>query len=141
MNYYIIVASRDHVKKGVENGFAQAGHGKKSQLAKLKKGDWIMYYSSKDTYKDGKSYQKFTAAGQVTDNESYQVAVNPDFKPWRRKIRFAAINEVEIRPLLSDLKFITNKKNWGLHLMSGFIEIGKTDFELIAGKMGIHKEL
>ena len=88
MKYYIIVASKDHVTKGKENGFAQAGHGKKTQLDKLKKNDWIIYYSSKDKYEDGKAYQKFTAIGQVIDNEPYQVSVNSDFEPWRRNIEF-----------------------------------------------------
>jgi predicted RNA-binding protein len=135
MKYYIIVASKDHVNTGKEKGFAQAGHGKKTQLDKLKKNDWIIYYSSKDKYKDGKAYQKFTAIGQVTDNEPYQVKVNPDFEPWRRNIDFNSSNDLEIRPLISQLEFISNKKKWGLHLMAGFVEIGKADFEKIATEM------
>ena len=135
MKYYIIVASKDHVTKGKENGFAQAGHGKKTQLDKLKKNDWIIYYSSKDKYEDGKAYQKFTAIGQVIDNEPYQVSVNSDFEPWRRNIEFNSSNDLEIRPLISELGFISNKKKWGLHLMGGFVEIGKADFEKIATEM------
>ncbi len=52
MSFFIIVASKDHVQKGIEGGFAQAGHGKRTQLDKLKKGDWIIYYSSKANYGD-----------------------------------------------------------------------------------------
>ncbi len=37
MKHYLIVASKDHVARGVEGGFAQAGHGKKSSLAKLRR--------------------------------------------------------------------------------------------------------
>jgi len=141
MKYFLIVASKDHVKVGVENGFAQAGHGKKLQLAKMEKGDWVIYYSAKGKYKEGKPYQKFTAIGQVEDNKPYQVTVNPDFEPWRRKINFYSVRELEIRPLLDDLNFITNRERWGLHLISGFLEIKKADFKMIAEKMLIHKKI
>lgn len=132
MNYYIIAASKDHVEIGKENGFAQAGHGKKSQLEKLNKGDWVIYYSSKDKLKDGKPYQKFTAIGQVTDTEPYQVEVNPDFRPWRRNINFYDSKDTEIKPLLEDLQFIKNTKKWGFYLMSGFVKISEQDFKLIS---------
>lgn len=141
MKYYIIVASKDHVQVGIEEGIAQAGHGKKTQLKKLDKDDWIIYYSSKDKYQNGKAYQKFSAIGQVEDNEPYQVIVNPDFEPWRRKINYYSAKELEIRPLLDDLKFITNQKRWGLHLMSGFVEINRADFKLIAEKMLKRKKI
>ncbi len=141
MKYYIIVASKDHVNTGKENGFAQAGHGKKVQLDKLKQNDWIIYYSSKDKYQNGKAYQKFTAIGQVMDDEPYQVSVNTEFKPWRRNIDFYSSKDLEIRPLISELAFISNKKKWGLHLMSGFVEIAKDDFERIATVMLTEKTI
>jgi hypothetical protein len=37
VQYWIAVVSKDHVLKGVEGGFAQAGHGKRAPLAKMKK--------------------------------------------------------------------------------------------------------
>ncbi len=141
MKFYIIVASQDHVEAGVEKGFAQAGHGKKTNLDKLKKDDWIIYYSSKDKYENGKAYQKFTAAGQVTDDEPYQVKVNEDFQPWRRNIRFYEVNALEIRPLLDNLHFIKNKDKWGMYLMSGFFEINEADFKRISEPMLIHKKV
>lgn len=139
MKYYIIVASKDHVKIGMEQGFAQAGHGKKHQLNKLQKGDWIIYYSSKETHGSQKPYQKFTAIGQVIDEIPFQVRVNEDFKPWRRAIEFQTSNEVEIRPLVGHFNFITNRKRWGLHLMSGFLEIQQEDFDRIAEKMLVQR--
>lgn len=121
--------------KGVEGGFAQAGHGKKTSLEKLEKEDWVIYYSSKDQYGNGKPCQKFTAIGRVNDEKPYQAEVSMDFKPWRRDVDFYPCVEVEIRPLLDDLGFITNRRRWGLHLMSGFVKIGKSDFELIRKRM------
>lgn len=140
MEHYIVVATKDHIQAGVTGGFAQVGHGKKAQLAKLLPGDWLIYYSTKDKI-DGNAYQKFTAIGQVEDQEPYQVTVHPDFKPWRRKVNYYSANELEIRPLLDDLNFITNRNRWGLHLMSGFVRISENDFERIATKMLTHKKL
>jgi hypothetical protein len=65
IRYFIIVASKEHVKRGIKSipsqnikiyttfnnnegiqgGFAQACHGKKAPLAKINVGDWILYYS------------------------------------------------------------------------------------------------
>ena len=128
MKYYIIVASKDHVKVGEQQGFAQAGHGKKLQLDKLKKNDRVIYYSSKEVYGAKTPFQKFTAIGEVIDDAPYQVTVDSNFKPWRRKVNFYSSNEIGIRTLLNELKFITNRKRWGLHLMSGFLGNTKRRF-------------
>lgn len=129
--YFLIAASRDHVLKGVAGGFAQAGNGRRDLVSKLYKGDWIVFYSAKDKYEDGKPLQKFTALGQVTDEEPYQPDVSENFKPYRRKVAFEKVTETEIRPLLEHLSFIKNKKNWGFYLISGFRELSKEDFEII----------
>jgi len=47
MNYWIIVASKDPGMRGVTLGIAQAGNGKHSGLARMHKGDMIVYYSPK----------------------------------------------------------------------------------------------
>ncbi len=44
MRYFIGVASREHVRVGVEGGFAQFSHGKLSPARRLSKGDWVIYY-------------------------------------------------------------------------------------------------
>lgn len=109
MKYFIIVASHDHVKIGEKEGFAQANHGKKNQLAQMDKGDWVIYYSSKETL-NGKPYQKFTAIGTVVDNKPYQGYMSSEFQPWRRAIDYKPCQEAEVKPLLDDLHFIQNKK-------------------------------
>ncbi len=135
MKYYIIAASKDHVQKGVAAGFAQAGHGKKGNLKKLQKDDWVIYYSSKEKIDDKKPFQKFTAIGQVADDDLYQKEVSKTFQPWRRNVHFYNCRDLDIRPLLDDFEFITNRKKWGLHLMGGFLQITKADFERIAQGM------
>ncbi len=129
--YFLICASKDHVLKGVEGKFAQAGHGRKDFISKPSKGDWVVFYSSKDKFENDKPLQKFTAIGQVVDEEPYQPGAGGDFKPYRRDVEFENSQDVEIRPLLERLTFIKNKNKWGFYLISGFREISKEDFNII----------
>lgn len=69
--YWIIVASKDHVKTGVAEGIAQACHGKSSPLKRMQKGDFVIYYSGKLTFGKPEKCQEFTAIGIVKDNEVY----------------------------------------------------------------------
>jgi predicted RNA-binding protein len=133
--YFLICASRDHVLKGIETGFAQAGHGRKDFMSKPSKGDWVIYYSAKDEFENGKPLQKFTAIGQIVDDEPYQQNAHSDFKPYRRDVTFKESHEADIRPLIEHLDFIKNKKRWGFYLISGFREISKDDFEVIMHAM------
>lgn len=79
--------------------------------------------------------QKFTAIGQVIDEEPYQPGKQKNLKPYRRNVLFKDCHEADIRPLLEHLSFINNKKKWGFYLISGFREISKEDFEVIEHTM------
>lgn len=134
-SYFLICASRDHFLEGVKAGIAQAGHGKKDYMSRLSKGDWIVFYSSKDKFENGKPLQRFTAIGQVIDDEPYQPFTEENFKPYRRNVEFKKVKEADIRPLPEHLSFIKNKKKWGFYLISGFRKISKEDFEVIEHAM------
>jgi len=43
--YWIGVASAEHVRRGRAGGFMQLGHGKQAPLRRVKPGDRIVYYS------------------------------------------------------------------------------------------------
>jgi hypothetical protein len=133
--YWINTISHDHVLIGVQGGFTQAGHGKSSGLKKLAKGDFIVFYSPKTSLKDGKPLQKFTAIGQITDTQPYQVEMNPSFHPWRRNVKFFSCKPVAIRPLIDKLEFIKDKQHWGYMFRFGLFSIERGDFELIAVSM------
>lgn len=133
--YWIIVASRDHVQSGVEQGIAQACHGKSAPLKRMRKGDFVIYYSSKQTLGKPESCQKFTAVGQVEDDKVYQFQLTADFCPSRRNIKFFNSQEVSILPLIDDLEFIKNKKSWGYPFRFGFFEINHHDYDLISSLM------
>ena len=132
--YWIIVASEDHVMRGVSLGIAQAGHGKRSGLARMHKGDMIVYYSPKTRFDGGEVLHAFTAIGEIVDDEIFQVKETHDFKPFRRKVQYTKIGEVRIEPLVQDLTFIRNKKSWGYAFRFGLLEIQKDDFDRIREK-------
>ncbi|RYE22321.1 MAG: EVE domain-containing protein [Sphingobacteriaceae bacterium] len=133
--YWIIVASKDHVKAGVAQGIVQACHGKSSPLKRMKKDDFVVYYSGKQTLGKPAKCQEFTALGKVTDEEVYQVQVSPDFCPSRRNIEFLPGEATSILPLINSLDFIKNKKSWGYPFRFGFFEINRHDFDLISSQM------
>jgi len=137
--YWVIVASKDHVKNGTAEGIAQACHGKSSSLKKMKKEDFVIYYSGKQTLGKADKCQEFTALGKVMDDEVYQFQVTEDFCPSRRNIEFLPSKEVSILPLINDLDFIQNKKSWGYPFRFGFFEINQHDFDLISSKMLQHQ--
>lgn len=134
--YWILVASLEHVKRGVAGGFAQAGHGKRSGLARMHAGDRILYYSPKVEFGGTEPLHAFTALGEVADDEIMQVEMSPDFKPFRRNVNYKKTGEVKIEPLIDDLEFIRNKKSWGAAFRFGMLEIHETDFERIAKAFG-----
>lgn len=133
--YWIAVASKDHVQTGLDGGFAQANHGKRSPMKQLSKGDKLVYYSSKKEYGNPEPYRKFTAVGEVVDDELYEGIMSEGFRPYRRAIRYYPAREVAIQPLLEDLTFIENPKKWGYPFRRGFFEISRQDYRTITQPM------
>jgi hypothetical protein len=138
IKFWIIVASKDHVKNGIAAGVAQACHGKSSPLKRMKKGDFVIYYSGKQILGKPEKCQEFTALGKVIDDETYQFQVSEDFCLSRRNIEFLQCNNISILPLIDYLDFIQNKKSWGYPFRFGFFEINNHDFDLISSQMLQH---
>ncbi|MHA4808043.1 EVE domain-containing protein [Flavitalea flava] len=133
--YWIIVASKDHVRTGLAEGIAQACHGKTSPLKRMRKDDFIIYYSGKQTFGKPDKCQEFTAIGKVMDDEVYQFQMSADFCPSRRNIEFLQSEDISIQPLIHELEFIRNKTSWGYPFRFGFFEINQHDFDLISSQM------
>ena len=57
------------------------------------------------------------------------------FVPSRRDAEFYACEMAPIQPLIANLTFIQDKKNWGYVFRYGCFEIPKRDFDLIASRM------
>ncbi len=135
MRYWIGVVSKDHVLNGIKDGIMQIGHGKRAPLARLKKNDWIIYYSPVHMFADKNPLQSFTAMGQVTDDEIYQEPIRDDFIPYRRRVTYIQVIDTPIRPLIEKLSFIKSKKSWGYVFRLGLAEIPKKDFVLLKNEM------
>ncbi|KAJ3028221.1 UNVERIFIED_CONTAM: hypothetical protein HDU68_002149 [Siphonaria sp. JEL0065] len=137
--YWIGVVSKSHVDRGVAGGFCQLCHGKAAPLKRMKKGDWLIYYSPKTDMNGGSPLQSFTAIGTVVGNKVYSFEMTPDFVPFRLDIEYDKnAKPAKIAPLLSQLSFIQGLKNpskWGMLFRRGQFEISKEDFELIRDKM------
>jgi hypothetical protein len=133
--YWIGVASRDHVEKGVAGGFCQLCHGKMSAVRRLFPGDWIVYYSPRTAMRGGEPVQAFTAIGQLKEGEPYLFDMGGGFVSARRDVRFIDCKEAPIRPLIDRLSFIKNKRNWAYVFRFGIVLVPRDDFEAVAKAM------
>lgn len=140
VKYWIATVSKEHVMNGKEWGIMQVCHGKKTPLKRIKKGDYVLFYSSKLKMTDTKSLQNFTAIAKVIDDVVYQVEQFEGFKPFRRKVEFLESVETPIRPLINELDFIVNKERWGYPFRFGLLEISEKSFKLISSKMLLKHE-
>ena len=132
MKNWIAVASAKHVRNGRAQGFMQVCHGKASPLRRLQPNDWVAYYSPTVTFRGQDKLQSFTAIGQVKEGEPYQVDMSNGFCPFRRDVRWFESEEAAIMPLLDELDFTKNKKNWGYQFRFGLLEISEHDMQQIS---------
>jgi len=136
--YWMLVASKNHVLRGVQEGFAQACHGKVHPLKRMNIGDGIIYYSPKLEFEKNIPCQEFAAIGYVTGNEVYSFDMGNGFVPSRRNIQYLNAQPVSIKSLVEKLHFTTDKKHWGYKFRFGAFEISKADFVYIATAMQAH---
>jgi EVE domain-containing protein len=135
MKYWIIVASKDHLQRGLAGGFIQANHGKAAPLKRMHQGDFVIFYSPKVEFEKPEKLQCFTAICKLVDENIYQHDMGGGFIPFRRKVEFLPAKEVSILPLINDLTFIQDKTHWGAPFRFGTLQIPEDDFRLIAEKM------
>ncbi|UFH50199.1 EVE domain-containing protein [Pseudomonas sp. KNUC1026] len=135
--YWCGVVSREHIKRGEQGGFCQVCHGKRSPLARMAPGDYIVFYSPVHEFKGVRKCQAFTALGRVVDDRTYQFEMAPDFKPFRRDVEYYATRDASIYPLLEQLEFTQGNRNWGYRFRFGHFEISQQDFESIATAMNV----
>ena len=137
--YWIIVACRNHVARGVQGGFAQANHGKAAALRRLQVGDGVIYYSPKIDRDRAEKCQAFTAIGRVTGESVYQHDLGGGFVPFRRDVCYFECVATPIQSLIPELTFIRDKKSWGSVFRFGFFEIPPSDFDLIARHLQVEE--
>ena len=91
MKYWIGTVSQEHVLRGVAGGFCQVCHGKAAPLNRMKRGDWLLYYSPKISLYGHEKWQAFTACGQIADDTAYPFRMSEDFIPFRRNVVYSPI--------------------------------------------------
>lgn len=135
MDFWIGVASRDHVLTGMEGGFCQLGHGSAASLRRLHAGDWLVYYSPRTSLDGGRPVQAFTALGRVAARPPYQATVGDGSSPWRRTLHFLPAREAPIRPLLGWLSLTADNPRWGIFFRRSLLAVAEADFLVIAHAM------
>jgi hypothetical protein len=139
--YWIGVASREHVLRGVAGGFCQLNHGKAGPIKRLKPGDWIVYYSPRETMGSGEPVQAFTAIGQIRPGEPYAGEMGGGMQAMRRDVDFLKAREAPIRPLIETLSFTKDRASWGYAFRRGSFAVSEADFRAIAEAMGVGAKL
>lgn len=137
MRHWIAVASKEHVVRGVEGGFAQVCHGKGGPLKRMHADDWIIYYSPTIRFGEKEPCRAFTAIGRIKAGEPYPFRMSDDFVPYRRDVQFVPAVETPIVPLIDQLSFIHDKAKWGFPFSRGCFSIPEPDFQVIASLMGV----
>ncbi|MGW2662397.1 EVE domain-containing protein [Nocardia tengchongensis] len=134
--YWLAVVSRDHVRRGVELGFAQANHGKRAAVERMSAGDGLVYYSPRTGMREGEPIKSFTALGTIAEGPAWQVdELGGCFRPWRRAVDYdRTARETPIDELRTELD-LTSVPNWGIVLRRGLVELTAHDFDLISRAM------
>mgnify|MGYP001290678271 CR=1 FL=1 len=118
----------------------------RSLLYRVKPGDTLLIYTRQE--KDGDTILPSAIVG------TYEVVADPyedhsplfttpphmgnEVFPCRMKVRPIKVfaEPLEFKPLIADLKFITNKKMWSGHLRQAMREIPEEDYRLILRRAG-----
>jgi hypothetical protein len=135
MNAWLGVVSQAHVMRGVKGGFAQLCHGKAQPLRRMRKGDWLVYYSPA-VEMNGEPLRAFTAVGRVEDDEVFQYDMGNGFVPFRRRVKYARIKPVLLETLQRRLE-LCGRPNWGMALRRGHLPLTPKDFATISSAMGL----
>ena len=92
--HWVVVASRDHARRGSTGGFIMANHGKRAPVARMSRGDGILVYSPTTTFPRGEPLRAVTFVGEVTGDEPEpSEVISGGFR------RAATLHEVEPLPL------------------------------------------
>jgi hypothetical protein len=133
---WIAVASAEHVRLGRSQGFIQVWHGKAAPLRRIQPGDRVVFYSPTEAFRGKDRLRAFTAIGIVKQGEPYRAEMSGGFSPFRRDVAWQTAKETLIEPLLEQLEFTSDKRNWGYQLRFGLFEISDADMARIARAMG-----
>jgi len=146
MNYWIYVTTSDNWKITKKLNLLGAPKRNKNTIARMRKGDRCLIYIKQeriagevigaqivgdyevasDVFSDPKKV--FTTPRGLSEKETFSL---------RTKLKPIAVFEkpIDFKPLAKKLAFITNKKNYGTHLIGrALIPIDERDYKLIVSE-------
>lgn len=132
MRYWIGTVSKEHVLIGVAGGFCQVCHGKAAPLNRMKRGDWLLYYSPKISLGSNEKHQAFTAFGQILDERAYPFQMSDTFIPFRRDV---AYTEIRRDCPIEAIRHHPEWKRYASMLRYGHFEISADFFKLVQDYM------
>jgi len=147
MTHWIASSNRDNNKILEKKHIWGVPKRNKNLLQRVKPGDTILVYVRQEKEDDTILPSAITGAYEVV-SEPYEdhsrLFVTPpqmgdEVFPFRMKVRPVAVfaEPLEFKPLIGDLKFITNKTMWSGHLRIAMREIPEEDYQLILQRAGV----
>ncbi len=136
--YWLAVAHKDHVLEGKSSNFIMVCHGKEAPLLKMSPGDVLVYYSPREFTKEKstKTFMSFTAIARVGSASMEKNELNMSKRP----AQFLDTQDAKIEPITLSWKPKEGSK-WGMAIRSGFKELTKEDFTIIAQAMKLNEDL
>ena len=133
--YFLGLAERVHAQMCMDANVVVLGLKGPAGVKKLTPGDGVVYYSPK-TEPEGKTLQSFTAIGEVVGEDIYEYSFDAGNPIWVRNVQWHKnAADTSIRPLLEQLSWIKNPKNWGFYMRGSSREITADDYAVIASAM------
>jgi len=143
MTYWLCITNRDNwevVRKKNVWGVAKRH---KNTIAKVKPGDKLVFYVKQERKNKEILEPKIVGIFEVVSEpytDSSRIFKSPlhlnETYPLRVKIKPLKLGELDFKPLIPKLKFITNKKRWSGHLMGKAMrEIPEEDYRLIESRL------
>ena len=146
MTHWIASSNRDNNKILDQKHIWGVPRRNKTLMQRVKPGDIILVYVRQEKGDDTILPSAITGAYEVV-SEPYEdhtrLFITPpqmgdEVFPFRMKVRPVAVfaKPLEFKPLIPDLKFITNKMMWSGHLRIAMREIPEEDYQFILKRAG-----
>jgi len=141
MTHWIASSNRDNWKILEKKHIWGVPKRNKTLMQRVKPGDTIFVYVRQEKEGDTILPSAVTGAYEVI-SEPYEdhsrlfttpPQMGDEVFPYRMKVRPVVVfaEPLELKPLISDLKFITNKTMWSGHLRVAMREIPEEDYQFI----------
>ncbi|KUH34805.1 hypothetical protein APY94_00055 [Thermococcus celericrescens] len=138
MTYWLCITNRANWKVIKEKNVWGVPRRHRNTIAKVKPGDRLVIYLKQERENkevlEPKIVGIFEVVSEPYEDSSriFKAHVPNETYPLRVKIKPVKLGEVDFKPLIPKLKFITNKKRWNGHLMGKAMrEIPEEDYKLI----------